>query len=292
MEMVLERDKENEMVGVGDREGNTDTKMAKSGYNEVFYASVEDIMPNRAQPRKDFDVELLEELSESIRENGVIQPIVVRKCRDVVGSVFGYELVAGERRLRAAKMVGLKEIPCILVEVGEEKSAELAIIENLHRKDLNIFETASAIMSLINIYGVTQEEIARKLSLTQPAIANKLRLLRLSEAEREVIVRNSLTERHARGLLRVEDEELRWYVLEKIVENNMNVKQTERYIDGVLSEKDVAQCVGEGGKMCGYVNVIQKAIDRLRKMGCKTKSTCTETDEFYIYTITVDKNKE
>lgn len=289
MEKVLEKNMNSEIEDFGDVVCENNSQVVKNGYNSVIFVSVEDIMPNRGQPRKDFEVDSLAELSESIKENGVIQPIVVRKCEDVVGSVFDYELVAGERRLRAAKMAGLKEIPCVLVDVNEEKSAELAIIENLHRKDLNIFETAAAIMSLIEIYGVTQEEIAQKLSLTQSAVANKLRILRLSEPERRVIIENSLTERHARSLLRIDDSELRWCVLEKIVEENMNVKQAEACIDEVLRGGNAENHSVDGGKRCNYVNVIQKAIDRLRKMGCKTKSTCTETDEFYIYTITVDK---
>ena len=268
-------------------------KMVKKGNNEIVLLPVEEIMPNRAQPRRVFDNGSLMELVESIKENGVIQPIVVREIGDLVGSVFKYELVAGERRLRAVKMAGLGKIPCVLMEVDERKSAELAIIENLHRKDLNMFETAVAISNLIDLYGVTQEEIARKLSITQSAVANKLRLLRLSDAERRVILENNLTERHARCLLRVCDEQKRWDILEWIIQSGMNVKGAEEYVDGVLEIELVGKNEVFDEKMCvkrvNYANIIQKAIEKLRKSGCGAKSTCTETDDFYIYTITVDK---
>ena len=283
---------EKSFVGV-DLDAENVGKITENGNMDIIYLPVEEIMPNRSQPRRVFDNSALVELSESIRNYGVIQPIVVRKIEDLNGSVFRYELVAGERRLRAAKMADLLKIPCVLVDIGEKESAEVAIIENLHRKDLNIFETAAAISSLIEIYGVTQEEIARRLSITQSAVANKLRLLRLSEAEKRVILDNNLTERHARCLIRVEDEGVRWEILSQIVQRGLNVKESEEYINGVLEARD-GVFVAESREVSGVkhgdcVNIIQKAIDKLRKAGCETKSTCTETDDFYIYTITVDK---
>ena len=257
----------------------------------ITMVAVEEIMPNRAQPRRVFDQNSLIELSESIGEHGLLQPIVVRECEEVVGSVFKYELIAGERRLRACKMAGLTEIPCILLDVGVEKSAELAIIENLHRKDLRIFETAEAIASLIEVYGLTQEEVARKLSITQSAVANKLRLLKLSETERELIMSNDLTERHARCLIRIGDEYARRGVLERIIEKKMNVSAAEEYVAGVLDDVEGSRgFVLRDGRGINCVNVIQKVINKLRKSGCEAKSTCTETDDFYIYTITVGKN--
>jgi len=260
----------------------------------VIMVLVEEIMPNRAQPRRVFDNAELEELAFSIREYGLIQPIVVRKCDELVGSVFRYELIAGERRLRAAKMVGITKIPCVLLEVDEKESAELAIVENLHRKDLNIFEIAEAISALVEIYGLTQDEVAKRLSITQSAVANKLRLLRLSDVERGLIMANNLTERHARALLRVGGECERLEVLGKIIADNMNVRCAEDYIEAYLECDEginVDKNVGLSGNFAiKCTNVIQKAIDKLRKAGCETKSTCTETDGFYIYTITVEKN--
>ena len=259
--------------------------------NGVIMVLVEEIMPNRAQPRRVFEQNSLVELAESIKEHGVLQPIVVRRCEETVGSVFKYELIAGERRLRACKMAGLSEIPCVLLDVGVEKSAELAIIENLHRKDLGIFETAEAIASLIEIYGLTQEEVAKKLSITQSAVANKLRLLKLSEVERGLIISNNLTERHARCLVRIGDESVRKGVLGRIIDKGMNVSATEMYVEGVLRGVDgVEECGLRSEKRVNCVNMIQKVINKLRKSGCEAKSTYTETDSFYIYTITVDKN--
>ena len=171
---------------------------------------VDEIMPNKAQPRKEFESEALSVLAESIRKHGVLQPITVKRRRELSDySIFKYELVAGERRLRASKIAGLGLIPALVLDVTDSESAELALIENLHREDLNIFEEAAAIASLMDLYDLTQVEVAEKLSLSQPAVANKLRLLRLSEAERRIILQNNLSERHARALLRVKDDEKR-----------------------------------------------------------------------------------
>ena len=264
--------------------------------NEIVWVSVEEIMPNRSQPRKVFDKEGVEELAKSIEEYGVLQPIVVRGCGKCgENTVFKYELVAGERRLRAARMVGMDKIPCVLIDVDEEKSAELAIIENLHRKNLNFFEVAAAISSLIEVYGMTQEEVARKMSLSQPAIANKLRLLRFSEVERVFILKNNLTERHARCLLRILDPEQRSGVLKNVVLGGLNVNQTEKMIDRVLDGGFLDDFKGGGEankeKNTDYcVDLVQKAVKKMRNSGFGAKSMCTETDEFYICTITIEKN--
>ena len=264
--------------------------------NEIVWISVEEIMPNRSQPRKVFDKEGVEELAKSIEEYGVLQPIVVRGCGKCgENTVFKYELVAGERRLRAARMVGMDKIPCVLIDVDEEKSAELAIIENLHRKNLNFFEVAAAISSLIEGYGMTQEEVARKMSLSQPAIANKLRLLRFSEVEREFMLKNGLTERHARCLLRVLDPEQRSGVLKSVALGGLNVNQTEKMVDRVLDGGFLDDFKGGGEankeKNTDYcVDLVQKAVKKMRDSGFGAKSMCTETDEFYICTITIEKN--
>ena len=263
---------------------------------EIVWISVEEIMPNRSQPRKVFDKEGVEELAKSIEEYGVLQPIVVRGCGKCgENTVFKYELVAGERRLRAARMVGMDKIPCVLIDVDEEKSAELAIIENLHRKNLNFFEVAAAISSLIEGYGMTQEEVARKMSLSQPAIANKLRLLRFSEVEREFMLKNGLTERHARCLLRVLDPEQRSGVLKSVALGGLNVNQTEKMVDRVLDGGFLDDFKGGGEankeKNTDYcVDLVQKAVKKMRDSGFGAKSMCTETDEFYICTITIEKN--
>ena len=173
------------------------------GTRSVMEIPIGDIMPNPNQPRRDFDREQLRCLRDNILRYGMLQPISVRASSAASGK---YEIVAGERRYRAACEAGFLYVPAILIETDAQRSAELAIIENLQRQDLNIFEQASAISSLINIYHITQDEAAEKLSVSQSYVANKLRLLRFTDEERSLIIEHSLTERHARALLRLRDD--------------------------------------------------------------------------------------
>ena len=168
----------------------------------VQYIPLGRIRPNPQQPRRSFDEEGLAELAASIRSCGILQPLTVRRAGE------GYELVAGERRLRAARIAGLREVPCLVAQVGEEDSALLALMENLQRRDLDCWEEAQAIARLISRYGLSQEEAARRLGRAQPTVANKLRLLRLPEDVRALLRENGLTERHARALLRLQDPEV------------------------------------------------------------------------------------
>jgi ParB family chromosome partitioning protein len=262
------------------------------------YAEIEvsKISPNPNQPRKEFSDEAILKLASSIREHGIIQPLIVRKSRD------GYELIAGERRLRAAKELGLTSVPCVVSQISDERSAEASIIENLIREDLSIFEEASAIESLIDIYGLTQEEVARKLSCSQPYIANKLRLLRLSKRERELIGEASLTERHARALLRIQDEELRMNTLLKIIENGLNVTRSEELVEGVLSrvydsddkdtepDKNASKTALKSPsrkELGSFYSTIEKAIDSYREGGIDIKSRRIEGDGYTEITILI-----
>ena len=197
--------------------------------NRVMYIKTGEIIPNPAQPRKTFDPGGLKELANSIRELGVLQPITVRRVKG------GYELVAGERRLRAARMIGLAEVPCIVTEADDQKSSLMSLVENLQRRDLDFFEEAEGIKRLIDMYGLSQEEASRRLGKSQPAVANKLRILRLDERTRELLRQNGLTERHARALLRVENAGARREVLDIITERGLNVAQTDAYIDELLT---------------------------------------------------------
>ena len=169
--------------------------------SRVRYIPLERIVPNPHQPRRDFDPEGLKELTDSIRQYGILQPATVRTRGKE------YELVAGERRFRAAKMAGLKELPCLIAQVGEEDSALLALMENLQRRDLNYMEEAAAIAQLVQRWGLSQEEAARRLGKSQSAVANKLRLLRLPPPVVELLRQGDLSERHARALLRLTDQE-------------------------------------------------------------------------------------
>ncbi len=256
---------------------------------EIIHLATETIMPNRSQPRTSFETESLNRLAESIKQYGILQPLTVRKMpKNAAYSVFKYELVAGERRLRASKLIELPTVPCIVVEADTQTSAALAIIENLHRDDLNIFEEASAIASLIELHKLTQEQVAQQLSLTQAAIANKLRLLKLSDAEKELILSNKLTERHARALLKIKEPELRSKTLSHIVKNNLNVKQSEQYIEKTLSESEPLSPI----RIFDYrilISNISKAVENTRNSGVLVKTAQTETEKEIIYTISIEK---
>ena len=256
--------------------------------SEIVQISIESILPNRCQPRTTFENDSLIRLAESIRQYGILQPLTVRKIpENSKFSIFQYELIAGERRLRASKLIGIQTVPCIILETDTQTSAALAIIENLHRDDLNIFEEASAIASLIELHKLTQEQIAKQLSLTQAAIANKLRLLKLTEAEKSVILSNNLTERHARALLRIKNSAERIEALAHITKNAYNVKQTEDYIDKLLNPKETA-----AQTISNYQNLVQsitRAIEHTRNGGIAVKTAQTETDTDIIYTISIPK---
>lgn len=273
---------------------NADTQRAQpirseNGKNKVIISiPTEEILPNRSQPRKAFDNASLWQLAESIKKHGVLQPITVKR-REAHSEydTFKYELIAGERRLRASRLIGNTEIPAIILEINDRESAELAIIENLHRENLNIFEESAAIAALIDLHDLTQEEIAAQLSLTQSAIANKLRLLKLTEAERTLIIANGLSERHARALLRLKDTTERAEALAFIISNDLNVKQSETHIDRILSPEKAVSEHSQDYK--AYISAIQKAVHGLRSIGTDAKTSCSETDSELIYTISISK---
>ena len=197
--------------------------------NEIMQVSVSKIIPNPNQPRKFFAEDGILRLADSIKQHGIIQPLVVRQCGEY------YELIAGERRLRAAKELGLDTVPCVISDINEEKSAEVSIIENIIREDLSIFEQASAIEALIDTYNLTQEQVAEKLSVSQSFVANKLRLLRYNNEEREIILQNNLSERHARAILRIFDHEMRVNVLKQVVNKGLNVTKTEELVSSLIN---------------------------------------------------------
>ena len=194
---------------------------------------VSDIARNPNQPRKYFDPEAIAQLAESIRQYGVLNPLTVRRSPS-----GGYELVAGERRLRAARVAGLNEVPCLVIAADNEDSSAIALVENLQRRDLDFFEEAYGFKRLIDQYGLTQEEAARKVGKTQSAVANKLRLLRLSQKNMELIRSANLTERHARCLLRLDSEDERINATNYIIEHDLNVSRSEQYIEELLKERE------------------------------------------------------
>lgn len=210
--------------------------------DRVLQINVDDIRPNRAQPRAYFDQNSIIRLADSIRRYGILQPLTVR-VSDPEDS-RSYELIAGERRLRAAKMLGYLTVPCIVKEPGEEVSAELAIVENLLREDLNMFEEAYGYRKLIENHHLTQDEVAKRMSISQSAVANKLRLLRLDYDEQKTILDNGLTERHARTLLRIDNKDMRKEILEYAIQNKLNVSATEELVEAYLNKKEESRSKG------------------------------------------------
>lgn len=245
----------------------------------------ESIRANPAQPRQEFEKEALESLAESIRQNGLLQPVTVRRTQD-----GGYELIAGERRLRACRIAGLKLVPCILSGCDARQSAILALLENLQRRDLGVFEEAEGLRRLVEEWGVTQEEAAARLGKSQSSIANKLRLLRLTEEERTLITEAGLTERHARALLRLPDEEERLAALHTVIERKMNVAQEETYITQLLSEKDKPEkprrrIVVRDVRI--FLNTIHHAVDVMKQNGIQAQSWKRETDQYLEYIVRI-----
>lgn len=256
----------------------------------IHQIEVSKIVPNPNQPRKDFADEAILKLADSIRQYGIIQPLTVRQTGD------GYELISGERRLRASKELGMETVPCVIMNVNEMKSAEMSIIENLLREDLNIFEQAHAIETLIDTYDLTQEQIAKKLSNSQSFIANKLRLLRLGDEEREKILKNNLTERHARALLRIYDTDTRRKVLDRIIEEGLNVTRSEELIEKIIvsskiEARDNIPSVRTFKDVKSFYLAIDRAIDSVKNSGINIKSRRIENDEFTELTILIPKKE-
>lgn len=245
-----------------------------------------DIVKNPNQPRRVFDAASIKTLADSIAQNGLLQPLSVRRAGK------GYELIAGERRLRALTLLGENYAPCIVFEADTHQSAVLSIIENIQRRDLNIFEEAAAIETLINTLSLTQGQVAEKLSLSQSAVANKLRVLRLSLPEREKIIKNGLTERHARALLKIEDELKRERALNHICANRLNVVQSENYIEKLLSDNKKGKTTFVFRDLRIFVSTINKAIETMRKSGVRASAKRDESDSFIEYTIRIPKPLE
>lgn len=255
---------------------------------QIILVPQEEIYPNPNQPRKRFDFDELESLAQSIRQNGIIQPIAVR-----VNSRGEYELISGERRLRASRLVGMAQIPCIIMEASDEKSALFALLENIQRSDLGFFEEAQAIEKLIDDFGMSRDEVCKKLGKAPPTISNKLRLLRLPEDIRLKICQENLTERHARALLRLPAESQMQRAMSIIAEKRLSVAETERLVSQILDNdghrrqppvklfKDVRI----------FVNTLNHAVDTMRRAGIEADSAKSETDEYIEYIVRIPKNR-
>lgn len=252
------------------------------------------IIPNKSQPRVTFSDEELASLADSIRENGILQPINVRKCG------VNYEIVSGERRLRAAKLCGLESVPCIVIEVDDERSAVLALIENIQRRDLSYFEEAVAIEKLISYYGLTQEEAAARLGKAQSTIANKLRLLKFTDAERNLLIKGNISERQARALVRLDDPKLRARALGQIIKDHLNIEQSEKLVESMLSEKatEVPRRKPASPRKILfpvprlYINSINKIVKTMKEANIECETVTNRVGEYYEYTIKIHSAAE
>lgn len=259
--------------------------------NRVLEIPTIQIRPNRTQPRKVFDEDELRLLAQSISNNGILQPLTVRRLSNTE-----YELVAGERRLRAAAIAGLTKVPCVLIKCTDRESAIFALLENLQRSDLNMFEEARGISRLIRRFDITQEEAALRLGKKQSTVANKLRLLKLSLEEQDWIIQAGLSERHARALLRLESEELRREMLSRIVTEGLSAKDTEDEVLKLMYRATVDSKPKQERKLIVkdvriFANTINKAIDTMRLSGINAISKRQETEDYIEYTVKIPKEE-
>ncbi len=267
--------------GLGERKAVSEVKVVKVPIDTIF--------PNPYQPRKNFDDAALEDLSASIAQYGVLQPLLVSPAED-----GRYMLIAGERRLRASKMAKLAEVPVIISEYTSQQIAEIALIENLQREDLHYLEEAEGYEKLMNQFHITQEAMAARVGKKQSTIANKLRLLRLSAPVRKVLMDAELSERHARALLKLPDDEKRLEVLETIVAKNFSVRQTEEYInkllDGKSEEKRKRMVIVNDVRI--YLNSIKQVVDAVKTAGIPVAMEQTLEGDEVIISVRIKNQKK
>lgn len=251
--------------------------------NRVVELPVDAVRPNPAQPRREFSEKELEQLAVSIRENGLLQPITVRRVNGE------YQLISGERRLRAAKLAGLPSIQAIVMDTDSERSAVLALVENLHRQDLNVFEQAAALKALLEQWGVTQEQAAQKLNMAQSTIANKLRLLKLSPECRELILKYNLSERHARAVLNLKEEQQR-SLLAQAGKHQWTVAKLEQSVEKLQKQKVAKKrpkMIIKDVRL--FFNSFQKTVDAMEEAGIHAKTQQVEKEDCIQYIVTIPK---
>ncbi|WIL47557.1 nucleoid occlusion protein [Bacillus bombysepticus] len=283
------------LFGFGDKESEFELQdesheeIDKKVYEEIQEISIVNITPNRYQPRTVFDDARIDELALTIRTHGLIQPIVVRQYED-----DKYEIIAGERRFRAATKLGWEKVPAIIKNLNDTETASVALIENLQREELTAIEEAVAYQKLIELHNLTQEALAQRLGKGQSTIANKLRLLKLPEEIKSALLEKSITERHARALIPLKNEELQLKVLQEIVEKQLNVKQTEERIAKLLEEakpkrKAKQKAVSRDTRIA--MNTIRQSLQMVTESGLNVNSEEEEFDEYYQITIKIPKKK-
>lgn len=259
---------------------------------DIKYINVDNIKPNPYQPRKTFSKRALEELAESIKSYGIIQPLSVRN----IGQ-DSFELVAGERRLRASKLAKLKEVPAIIVNLRDQDSAVMALIENLQREDLNFIEESEGYYNLINDHGFTQQELAQKVGKNQSTIANKLRILRLPNEVKKLLLENNLSERHGRALLKLPDEELQLDILNKVIKNDLTVKKTENLIKDTLEEltkpeeTEHKQSIKSRINFKIYLNTLKNAYNAIKESGVNAEFEQKDKGDFIEVLVKIPKKE-
>ncbi|EGO65080.1 nucleoid occlusion protein [Acetonema longum] len=282
------------LIGINQDDSKQADNIASPPSPQVQQVAVSQISPNPFQPRKTFLDESLQELAASIHEFGIIQPLIVRQTD------HGIELIAGERRLRASKLAGLTEVPVIFKTINDREMAELAMIENLQREDLHYLEEAEGYQTLISQFGLTQEEMARRVGKNQSTIANKLRLLKLDADVRQSLRQNELTERHARALLKLDNTSAQMEILEVVKEKGLNVRETEKFIEQVLEdaareEEEKSQPKQHIIKVIKdvriFINTINNVVTEMKKTGLNIKMDQNQDNESIIIQLRIPKNR-
>ncbi|MEK5272460.1 nucleoid occlusion protein [Aeribacillus sp. FSL K6-8394] len=273
------------LFGFGEKDV-TDFEEEKDVKEEILHIPVDEIVPNPFQPRTVFSEDKIDELAQTIRTHGIIQPIVVRKTDE------RYEIIAGERRWRAVKKLGWMEIPAIVKNYNDKETASIALIENLQREELSAIEEAVAYAKLIELHQLTQEALAQRLGKGQSTIANKLRLLKLPKEVQEALLNKSITERHARALIPLKDHELQIKLLNEIIEKQLNVKQTEDRVVKMLDQKEEKQkpkrkVFSRDTRIA--LNTIRKSLTMVAETGVKIDSKEEEFENYIQLTIKIPK---
>jgi len=266
--------------------GGSNEKNEKILKDRIYSVDVKKINSNPYQPRKYFDISAIEELSTSIKQFGILQPLIVRKIGD------RYEIIAGERRLKAATKAGFSEVPVIIREMNNDETAIVALIENLQRQDLNFMEEAQAYQRLVTTHHMTQESVAERVGKTQSTVANKLRLLKLPHLITKIIIESGLTERHARALLKVEDKNLQLDILKIVIEKSLNVQQTENLIEQYMQKsapvnQKVRTVVSKDLRL--FFNTIDQAIKTMKNCGIEAFAEKKEHEKYIEYIINIKR---
>ncbi|WP_102335219.1 nucleoid occlusion protein [Salimicrobium jeotgali] len=286
------------LFGLGDKPEPENREQEKESYNpdEVLQIPIAKIHPNRFQPRTVFSAEKIAELAQTLHTHGMIQPIVVRETED-----GEYELIAGERRWRASQSLGWEKIPAIIREMTNTQTASVALIENLQREELSVIEEATAYRKLLDMHELTQEALAQRLGKSQSAIANKLRLLKLPESVQQAVLDKNITERHARALIALKDTEKMEKLLQEIIDEGLNVKQTEERIKEMKDPKEKKKPApkkkkpkikGVSKDMRIAMNTIRQSLDMVKDTGLDVETDEEDYDDYYQVTIKIPKNKQ